>query len=264
MKKVLGFGILALALSACGGGGGSDSSSDGSSNGNNNGGGGSTVNADVMGLYTGSTNQGQSVIGLVDKNNKFWFLYSPSYSNGITGFITGGLTVSGNTVKATNGRDFNFGGAEVYATTLNGTVDAKKSLKGTISYSPSNQVVFDTVYDLTMNKAVANLSTIAGNYRGESAIVQGIENASLTITTTGIVSGVSSSGCTFTGKATPEENTPYYNVRLVFGYSPCYLAGQEVNGVAYYDATEHALYTVAETNNRTNAVLFLGSKSLPK
>lgn len=259
MKKILGVSFIACILTACGGEGDSYT---GVGGGDGNGGG--SINAEVMGLYTGSTNQGQSVIGLVDKNNKFWFLYSPPYSNGITGFITGGLTVSGNTVKATNGRDFNFGGAEVYATTLNGTVDAKKSLKGTISYSPSNQVVFDTVYDLTMNKAVANLSTIAGNYRGESAILQGIENASLTITTTGIVSGVSSSGCTFTGKATPEENTPYYNVRLVFGYSPCYLAGQEVNGVAYYDAAKSALYTVAETNNRTNAVLFLGSKSVPR
>src|SRR5690606_31768268 len=115
-----------------------------------NGNGGGSTNAEVMGLYTGSTNQGQSVIGLVDKNNKFWFLYSPPYSNGLTGFITGGLTVSGNTIKATNGRDFNFGGAGVYTTTLSGTVDAKKSLKGIISYSPSNQVVFDTVYDLTM------------------------------------------------------------------------------------------------------------------
>src|SRR5690606_11175397 len=172
----LGISFIACALTACGGG-----SDDDSYHGVDGGGKDPVVNAETLGVYTGSTNQGQSAIGLVDKNNKFWFLYSPPYSNGITGFITGGLTVSGNAVKATNGRDFNFGGAEVYGTHLKGTVDGKKNLKRTISYSPSNQVVFYTVYDLTLNKAGANLSTNAGNYRGESAILQGIENASLTI-----------------------------------------------------------------------------------
>lgn len=260
MKKVLGFGILALALSACGGGGGSDSSSDGSSNGNNNGGGGSTVNADVMGLYTGNTNQGQSAIGLVDKNNKFWFLYSPPYKTGVTGFITGNFTVSGNTVGGSNGKDFYFGGSSVYNTTISATANTKKSLKGTITYTPSNQVTFDTVYDVTMNKAVANLATISGSFSGDSAIVQGIESANLTITNTGVVSGKGQSGCTYAGKVTAEENTPYYNINLVFGNSPCYMAGQEVKGVAYYDSANKTLYAVAENSSRQDAVLFLGTK----
>ena len=258
MKKVLGILILALALTACGGGG-SDSSYNGVEGGNNNGG-GSTVNAEAIGLYTGNTNQGQSVIGLVDKNNKFWFLYSPPYLNGVTGFITGSLTVSGNTVKATNGKDFNFGGSSVYSATLNGTIDTKKSLKGIIEYTPSNKVSFDTVYDVTMNKAVANLATIAGTYNGESALVQGVEGSNLTISNTGVVSGKGQSGCAFAGKVTTENNAPYYNINLVFGYSPCYMAGQEVKGVAYYDSAEKTLYAVAENSSRQNAVLFLGSK----
>ncbi|MGQ0517392.1 hypothetical protein ACT453_45540, partial [Bacillus sp. D-CC] len=55
---------------------------------------------------------------------------------------------------------------------------------------------------------------------------------------------------------------PYYNVDLVFGYSPCYLAGQSVNGVAYYDSADKTLYAVTESSNRDNAVLFLGTKNL--
>ena len=259
MKKVLGVGFLALALTACGGGGGSDSSSGGSSNGNNNGG-GTETKVDTVGLYTGSTNQGQSAIGLIDKNNKFWFLYSPPYKSGVTGFITGNLSVSNSAVSASNGKDFYFGGSTVYNTTLNGSVESKKSLKGSVTYTPSNQVTFDTVYDVTMNKAVANLATISGSFSGDSAIVQGIESANLTITNTGVVSGKGQSGCTYAGKVTAEENTPYYNINLVFGGSPCYMAGQEVKGVAYYDSANKTLYAVAENNSRQNAVLFLGTK----
>ena len=257
MKKVLGVSLLTLGLVACGGGGGGDSSSS-----NNDGNNPPVSKAEVTGIYTGKTNQVQNVVGLVDKNNKFWFLYSPPYSAGVTGFMTGNFTVSGNTIKANSGKDFYFGGATVYSTSISGTVDSKKSLKGTITYSPSNQVTFDTVYETDLNNTASNLATIAGTYYGESAIVQGIEDANLTISNTGVISGKGQSGCTFSGKITAEENAPYYNVDLVFGYSPCYLAGQSVKGVAYYDSTDKTLYAVTETSSRDNAVLFLGTKNL--
>lgn len=260
MKKVLGVSVLAMALAACGGGGGGDSGSNGGSNNENNNGSNPVTKVDVLGVYTGNTDQGQSAIGLVDKNNKFWFLYSAPYRNGITGFVTGSLSASNTTVNASNGRDFYFGASTVYNTTLSGTVESKKSLKGTITYTPSNKVTFDTVYDVTMNKAVANLDTISGSFSGDSAIVQGIESANLTITNTGVVSGRGQSGCSYTGKATAEENAPYYNINLVFGNSPCYMAGQEVKGVAYYDLVSKTLYAVAENSSRQNAVLFLGTK----
>lgn len=257
MKTVLGVSLLALTLAACGGGGGGDSSSS-----NNEGNNPPVSKAEVKGIYTGKTNQEQNVVGLVDKNNKFWFLYSAPYSSGIAGFMTGNFTVSGNTIKANSGKDFYFGGATVYNTSISGTVDSKKSLKGTITYSPSNQVTFDTVYETDLNNTASNLATIAGTYYGESAIVQGIEGANLTISNTGVISGKGQSGCTFSGKIAAEENAPYYNVDLVFGYSPCYLAGQSVNGVAYYDSANKTLYAVTETSNRDNAVLFLGTKNL--
>ena len=254
MKKILGLSFLSLTLVACGGGGGdSEFIVD-------NGGTGSGSAVKAMGLYTGTTNQGQSAIGLVDKNNKFWFLYSPPYSNGISGFITGNLTVSGNNIKATNGKDFNFSGSTVYNTTINGAVEERKSLKGTITYTPSNQVSFDTLYDIKKSEVVANISAIAGNYSGESAIVQGVEGANLIITNTGVISGRGESGCSFAGKITAENNMPYYSINLVFGYSPCLMAGQEVKGVAYYDSVDKTLFSVAENDSRQNAVLFLGSK----
>lgn len=255
MKKVLVASLLAFTLTACGGG------SSGSDEYKGVEGDGSTQTK-LMGVYLGDTDQSQDVIGLVDKNNKFWFLYSPPYSGGVTGFVTGNLNVSGNTVKANNGKDFYLGGATVYNTSISGIVDSKKSLKGTIAYTLSNQVSFNTVYDSEANNVTSNLATIAGTYYGDSAIVQGVEEANLTISSNGVISGRGESGCTFTGQISAEKNAPYYNVNLVFGYSPCYMSGQTVEGVAYYDAADESIYAVAETNGRDNAVLFLGTKNL--
>lgn len=256
MKKVLGVSFLALALTACGGGS-SDSEYKGVD-------GDESTQTRLMGVYFGSTNQSQDVIGLVDKNNKYWFLYSPPYSSGVTGLMTGNLAVSKDSIKATNGKDYFFGGASVDDNSLNATVNSEKGLNGTITYTPSNQVSFDIEYDQSVNESKASLSTIAGTYYGESVLIQGMENANLTISSLGVVSGRGNSGCTFSGRITAEENAPYYNVNLVFGYSPCYLAGQEVNGIAYYDANDELLYAATETSSRTNAVLFLGSKSVPR
>lgn len=254
MKNVFGVGLLTLALTACGGGG--DNSSSSNSEGDNQ----PVANAEINGVYIGKTNQAQNVIGLVDKNNKFWFLYTPPYSNGITGFMTGDLAVSGDMVKANKGKDFYFGGGAVYDTSIVGTFETKKSLKGAITYTPSNQVTFDTLYDVDLNNTVSDLTTIAGSYIGQSAIVEGIEETTLTISNTGVISGKGQSGCSFSGKITAEEDAPYFNVELGFGYSPCYLAGQSVKGVVYYDSSIKLLYAVAENSSRQNAALYLGIK----
>lgn len=257
MKKVLGISFIACALTACGGG------SDGDSyHGVDGGGKDPVVNSEAMGIYSGTTSQGQTAVGLVDKNNKFWFLYTPSYSNMVSGFITGNLTISGNKVTSTNGKDYHLEGSSIYSTTINGTVETKKSLAGTITYQPSNQATFNTVYDTTLNNTKADLATIAGTYIGQSAIVQGVENANLSISSTGVIAGRGQSGCVFSGKATAETNTSYYTISLVFGGSPCYMAGQQVNGVAYFDPADKSLYAVAENSARQNAVLFLGSKPI--
>jgi hypothetical protein len=178
----------------------------------------------------------------------------------LSGFITGNLNIAGTKVTSTNAKDYHLETQSIYATTIDGTVETKKSLNGTITYQPSNQVTFDTVYDATLNSAKANLATIVGTYNGESAIVQDIELANLTISNTGVIAGKGESGCAFSGKAAAETNAAYYTISLVFSGAPCYMAGQQVNGVAYFDPSDRSLYAVAEHNTRKNAVLFLGTK----
>lgn len=255
MKKVLLASLLGLSLVGCGGGGGGDSTYMPDDKGN-----GGTVNAEAQGVYSGSTNQGQTVTGIVDKTNKFWFLYTPPYKSGVTGFITGDLKVSGKTAQSSNTKDYFFGGSTVYSTTVNADIETKKSLNGSIAYTASNQVTFNTNYDSVLSSYVPKLSDIMGTYKGTSAIVQGVEGATVYIANNGEVSGLGISGCKFTGNTTVVSGTPYFKLSLIFGNSPCYMAGQAVNGIIYYDAANKALYAVAENSNRQNAVLFLATK----
>ena len=257
MKKLLLVGFFGAALAGCGGGGGGNDSTYVPDDKNN----GGAVNAEAQGVYTGSTSQGQTVTGIVDKTNKFWFLYTPPYKRGVTGFITGDLKVSGKTAQSSNAKDYFFGGSTVYSTTVNANVESKKSLNGSITYTAANQVTFTTNYDSTLSSYSPKMSDIVGTYNGTSAIVQGVEDALVYIANNGEVSGRGQSGCTFTGNVTTVTGTPYFKLSLIFGNSPCYMAGQAVNGIIYYANGEKAIYAVAENSSRQNAVLFLGAKN---
>lgn len=256
MKKLLAL-TLVTGLVGCGGGGGGDSSNNNnSSSGNGTG----TTNAQVQGVYTGTTNQGQTAVGVVDSSNKVWFLYSPPYSKGVTGFIAGDLNVSGSTVKSTNAKDYYFGGATQYSVSIDAIAETKKNMIGDITYNASNKVGFNATYDSTLSAYSPTLTDVFGTYNGTSAIVQGVENAVVYISSNGAISGRGTSGCTFTGNVTPQSGQPYLKLSLIFGNSPCYMAGRAVNGIVYFDKTEKTLYAAAENSGRDNAVLFLGVK----
>ncbi|ENX15410.1 hypothetical protein F895_01956 [Acinetobacter sp. CIP 64.2] len=256
MKKLVFIGFLGLSLTGCGGG--SDSTYvpiDKDNNGN-----GGSHNAEIQGVYSGSTSQGQSVTGIIEKNNKFWFLYTPPYQNVVSGFMSGDLKVTGKVAQTTNGKDYYFAGATSSNTSIMANAETKKSLNGTIAYSGMNQVTFNTTYDASLSESSAKLSDIVGTYNGTSAIVQGVEKATVSITSNGEISGRGISGCTFTGKATTIPGAAYFKLDLLFGYSQCYMAGQAVSGIIYYNKTNRAFYAAAENSSRQNAVLFLATK----
>lgn len=259
MKKLLTL-TLVVGLVGCGGGGG-DSGDTTQNNGNNsNTGNEITTNTQIQGIYSGTTTQGQTTVGIVDNSNKVWFLYSPPYGKGVTGFIAGDLNVAGSTVKSTNAKDYYFGGATQYSVSIDGNAETKKNMKGDITYTASNKVGFNATYDSTLSAYSPTLTDVFGTYNGTSAIVQGVENAVVYISSNGAISGRGTSGCTFTGNVIAQSGQPYLKLSLIFGNSPCYMAGRAVNGIVYFDKTAKTLYAAAENSGRDNAVLFLGVK----
>ncbi|MDS7928284.1 hypothetical protein RMB13_02100 [Acinetobacter sp. V102_4] len=218
-------------------------------------------NTELLGIYRGNLNGSQSVIGLVDKNNKFRFLYSVPGQKNTEGLITGIFNMSGNTIRSLKGRNYNFGGTVSYNTLIKGTVDTKKSLKGTVNYPLFNQAVFVIAYDDVESQNISKLTKIVGSYTGKSISVHESKYVNLTISRSGLLSGKDQNGCAFAGMLTPEPYSPYYNVKWYFDNTLCNAVEKQVNGIAYSDSKERILYVIVEDTSQENTVVFLGSKT---
>ena len=213
------------------------------------------------GLWTGNTNTSRSVTGIVLEDGTYYFLYSIVNRPLLIGGVVQGIGTSTNgSFTSGNARDFNLEGAGVQSATIDGTYVARQSLNGTITYtSPTGTVTFTTAFDSDWD-TTPTLAAIAGNYTGQVASSQGVENTTLAISPTGAISGTGDSGCTVTGSVTPRSSGNVYVATIVFGPAPCFFASQTLTGVAYYRANLRALYATAPNTNRTDGVLFVGVK----
>jgi hypothetical protein len=236
--------VVALGMTACGGGGSGPQD---------------TTIPD--GLYAGATSTDRAFTGLVLDDGTYYVLYSAQNSpNVIAGVVQGTGSAADGTFSSTNARDFNLEGMGVLSAQLSASYVVKQSLTGSITYPSLNQTntfagTYDSDYELT-----PSLAAIAGTYSGDAASPGGSENTTLTVSTTGAISGTGASGCTFTGAAAPRARGNAYNASITFGGAPCLYPGVTVSGGAYFDAGTKSLYAVALTSARDNAVIFLGAK----
>ena len=213
------------------------------------------------GLWNGNTNTARTVTGLVLNDGTFYFLYSPANQPLLIGGVVQGTGTSTNgAFTSDNARDFNLEGAGVLPATISGNYVARQTLGGNITYTPSsNTVTFNTTFDASYD-ITPTLAAVAGIYPGRVASSQGVENAVLTVSPTGAISGTGDSGCTVSGTVAPRTSGNVYNASIVFGPAPCFFANQTLNGIAYYKASVRALYATAPNANRTDGVMFVGIK----
>lgn len=247
--------FIAATLPGCGGGGGSSTPAVGTSS-------PAVQAASVEGLYVGTTNSNRTVTGIVLGDGTYYVLYSPPGSSSlIAGVVQGTGTTNGNSFTSTDAKDFNLEGLGILNASVSTSFAAKTNLNGSVSYPAQNQTVtFATTYDTDYDTTPA-ISTIAGTYSGQSAVVGGSENASVTISSTGAVSGRGNSGCTFTGQATPRTHGSVYDLTVTFGSPPCANANTTTNGIGYYRSSTKRLYGVGLNANRSNGFIYVGLKS---
>ena len=211
------------------------------------------------GLWTGNTNTSRSVTGLVLGDGTFYFLYSVQNTpNLIAGVIQGNSTATNGNFSSSDAKDFNFAGAGTSVVSVSGPFVARQTLNGTITYvAPTSSVNFNTVFNADYDTTPTPLN-IAGVYAGQLANTSSVNNAAMTITTAGAISGTSS-GCDFSGTVTPRATGNVYNASIAFGPPPCFFPNQTVNGIAYRSGPRD-LYMTATNALRTDAMLFVGSK----
>lgn len=221
------------------------------------------------GLWTGTTttnNTNRTVTGVVLDDGVYWFLYSavgdPSF---IAGVVQGDSTSQNGSLTSSNTTDFSVerGTPLVLKATVDGTYTMKQSLNGTIVYQNNAppQDKFTTTYDRDYESA-PDINAVAGTYTGPVAAG---ENVSVIVSTTGNITGhsmtdLSLAGCTFSGLFKPRAHGNAFDVTITFnGQSGCSNGSATVTGVAFFHAGK--LYSAALNGDKTNGVVFIGTKS---
>jgi hypothetical protein len=127
---------------------------------------------------------------------------------------------------------------------------------GTIAYFNGDTASFTSTYNDDYESA-PNVNLVAGTYAGVRA-----DNHTVTVTvdSSGTLSGHSSDGCTFAGTLSPRAKGNVFHHAVTFGGGACRLGTETVAGVAWYDAATHRLYSAALDSARTTSFLFLGTK----
>ncbi|MBS0184155.1 MAG: hypothetical protein JSS39_17350 [Nitrospira sp.] len=253
-SQVLGF-LLLVSLSACSGGGDTPTPSPTA-----------IPAASAEGLWTGTTNANRTATGVVLDDSVYWFLYSAAGDPSlIAGVVQGDSTSQNGSLTSSNTTDFSVerGTPLVLKATVDGTYTSKQSLNGTIVYQNNAlpQDTFTTTYDNDYESA-PDINAAAGTYTGPVAVG---EIVSVTVSATGNITGrsitdPSRNGCTFSGVFKPRAHGNVFDVTITFnGQSGCSNGSATVTGVAFFHAGK--LYSAALNGDKTNGVVFIGTKS---
>ena len=209
------------------------------------------------GLWRGTTPTGRIVVGLVVHDGTYWLFYSAKdQPNILAGLVEGTGTSHSGSFGSSNSRDFNLEGAGIRAATMHGSYVPSKSFDGTIAYFNGDRESFTSTSDGDAESA-PNLTLVAGTYAGLQADNQTI---TMTVDSTGTLSGHSTDGCTVAGTLSPRGKGNVFHTSVTFGAEACRQGNETLTGVALYDAATQRLYSAALNPARTTSYLFLGTK----
>lgn len=246
--------LAGLTLSACGGGGGDGDAT--------------TITpppAVNQGVYEGTTSNGSApdFQMLVLEDGAVWAIYG-TQSGGtffVDGFVQGQGSFNGGQVSSNDIRDHGFFPA--LSGRLTGSYNSSPAVSGQITYA-SGTVTFSAtgIVASTYNyQAPAQLSAITGSW--STSLTTG-ETASITISNTGVVGGVASSGCNFTGQVSPRASGKnVFNVSLTFTSAQCALNGQTATGVGLTYPTgggQQQLIVLVQDASRSAGVAAFGTR----
>ncbi|WP_438390816.1 hypothetical protein [Caballeronia sp. DA-9] len=243
--------LTALTLSACGGGGSDNSGAVSFAQPDTSGG-------VAQGFYEGADTAGDVVNGVALDTGVFYFVYANQTSNTL-GLVQGTASRANGPLTSTDARNYVIAQNIVTPENIAFSFVAQSSLNGTITpvASGSTPVNFTTQYSAAYDLA-PNLAAIAGTYTAEAGSIKGGESVSVTIAASGAVSGRGTSGCVFTGTATPHGSKNVYDVTVTFGGLPCIYANRTLTGILAVN--NNALLAIAPLADRSDAFVLAGSK----
>lgn len=225
MKSVSCAGAFSavLLVAACGGGGG----------GSNPGLAPVATSYVAQGVYQGTTSTGLSFSAIVLDDNSIWAVYGAALNGGlsVSGLFTGAGS-AGSTGYTAATRDFPYPGNAPITGSLTASYVAGVSFNGTLAegnLTETFQAVAPASSLYNYNTA-AQLSAVSGTWTGQ--LLDG-ESATISVGSSGQISGSSSMGCTFTGSLAPRAGGKnIFDATIDFGASPCAAPNQTSTGIA--------------------------------
>lgn len=209
------------ALSACGGGGdGGDSTPDFS---------GPSPEGVYGGTWSADTTTAAEMVILSD--GSFWLLYGPLGAGGVAGFVQGQGVWANGGFRSNEAKDF--ARAPSVPTPLAGSFDMVAKTIGIGVTYPDTSAGFTgstTIPGATYSYSTpATMATVAGTW---SLLLSNGETSSVNISNVGDLGGTSIGGCQFSGKLAPNASRNVFDISLIFGATPCELAGKSISGIA--------------------------------
>ncbi len=214
------------------------------------------------GWWKGTSSAGRSVEGLVLGSGEYWWIYSAVNNSAvIAGLAQGNGTSQNGRFTSSDGIDFNFEGAGNSPVTVDATYVEKKSLDGAVKYTgTANALTFTTLYNLEYRfpaQAPPLGPWITTTFSGTS--YSGLtEYTEVTIVSSGELTGVSASGCKFSGTIAPSTEANYYDVAVTFQGGTCVNGTGTVTGIALFDFYARRLTSAALSSTRTGGFIFVG------
>ena len=247
MKRLAMYLLVGAALVGCGG----DDDSDFSSN----------PNPDsklLPGIYTGTTEEGEYLEGLVDDDSRMWFTYFAD-EEGYLGFIkTNDSVILNNSKFKISGKNYSFDNRASRSITINGDVQASKAIIGSFDESGSDKIKYNIGYDEALSNRKQTLDMINNRMFNVDSYRTGRNGSigtTISFTTDGKFTGLDNSSCISTGKLTPAASGRYFVSSMTFSGSACsdvgYDVGKLYTGVVVINTNnELKLLSTDETKNK--------------
>lgn len=267
MKKLALYLVVGVALLGCGGDDDPNSSSNPDPNPDPN-----TSVKLMPGFYTGTTDEGEYLEGLIDDDSKMWFIYSEpknskpgnSETDNFLGIIKSDNTVVlNNSQFAASGKNYSFDNRAYRDITINGNYKALKAITGTLVESGSITINYNLGYEETVSAKKHTLNIVDNKIYEAGLYVSGINGSNATtinFTTAGNFTGSDSRGCNITGKLTPSVSQRYFVSTITFFGTSCSVSGYKVGeiykGISVVDGEDdkEILFINTDTTGNTSVV----------
>jgi hypothetical protein len=209
------------------------------------------------GLWSGRSDKGHFLRGLVLDDGRYWIMYSPANSSAfkyVDGVIFGAGNGSNDSFTSVSAKDINFSGLGVNIGTISANYQSGKAFNGSINYSFGTNVSFSSSYDVSYEKT-ADLAALAGIY--PSSVVWTGEAATLTIDSKGQFTGVGSKGCQLSGNLKVASKGNVFDLSVSYAGNSCPYANTTAAGIAYFDAASKQLFAAAFNATQSHGLVFV-------